>query len=54
LIVAEKPARIQLLGSSLPEIDPGIHVFVARSKTWMAGTSPAAMTTGRSYRVAPE
>jgi hypothetical protein len=28
-------------------LDPRIHVFrAARSKTWMAGTSPA-MTTGR-------
>jgi hypothetical protein len=25
----------------MPGLDPGIHVFRLRPKTWMAGTSPA-------------
>jgi len=25
----------------MPGLGPGIHVFVAAAKTWMAGTSPA-------------
>jgi uncharacterized protein len=31
----------------MPGLVPGIHVFLAASKTWMAGTSPA-MTGGES------
>jgi hypothetical protein len=30
----------------MPALVAGIHVFMAASKTWMAGTSPA-MTTDR-------
>jgi hypothetical protein len=29
----------------MPGLDPGTHVFLAKTTTWMAGTSPA--TTGQ-------
>ena len=35
------------LSTVMPGLVPGIHVFRAAVKTWMAGTSPA-MTTGSS------
>jgi hypothetical protein len=30
----------------MPGLVPGIHVFAAAAKTWMAGTSPAMTTFG--------
>jgi hypothetical protein len=35
----------------MPGLVPGIHVFRAATKSWMAGTSPA-MTTETYYRSA--
>jgi hypothetical protein len=36
----------------MPALGAGIHVlFVATSKTWMAGTSPAMTQKGLSYSI---
>jgi hypothetical protein len=37
----------------MPGLVPGIHVFCAAPKTWMAGTSPA-MTTLRLELIRPD
>src|SRR5262249_37356923 len=37
----------------MPALVAGIHVFCARSKTWMARTSPANTQTPQSARVTP-
>ena len=35
----------------MPALVAGIHAFLIRAKTWMAGTSPA-MTAGEHYSAA--
>ena len=41
----------------MPGLVPGIHVFLAKSKAWMAGTSPAMTTEviprGRGALIGP-
>jgi len=34
-------SKVVTTNSVMPGLVPGIHVFAAARKTWMAGTSPA-------------